>query len=308
VAAGAEPAGSGQQHVAQGLLLAAAAMLAFSGVDAVGKHLLATQSAGTVTLGRYLFALPFVVGIWAVSGRQRIGVHTWRAHIPRCMLMAASTAMFFWALDLLPLVQVILLIFLAPLIVPFAAMLILGERLRPVNVAAALAGFGGVLVSALAPVPGPDATHAAGQGLGVLLAIGSAMTYAVAIVLLRRVAGSDGPSVIGLVSVVLSGALVAPVALAVAPLPDAGLIGWYLLFGGFGALAMWLLAAAYARAQAQVVAPMDYTAVVWAGLFGWLFFAELPGPHLWVSAAIIIGACAGSGWYAWRYPAAPQPA
>jgi S-adenosylmethionine uptake transporter len=59
---------------------------------------------------------------------------------------------------------------------------------------------------------------------------------------------------------------------------------------------MWCLARAYALAEAQQLAPLEYTGLIWAAMIGFFFFAEAPRPQLWIGAVIIIGACLwGSG-------------
>jgi len=79
---------------------------------------------------------------------------------------------------------------------------------------------------------------------------------------------------------------------------------WVLLAGLFGAVALQLLARAYARAEAQVLAPFEYSALFWAALFGWLFFAEPVSLRTWAGAAIIAGACL---WQARRNATAAPP-
>jgi S-adenosylmethionine uptake transporter len=69
-----------------------------------------------------------------------------------------------------------------------------------------------------------------------------------------------------------------------------------------GAVALQFIARAYARAEAQLLAPFEYTALFWAALFGWAFFGEGVSVRTLAGAAIIIAACL------WQARRQPQPA
>jgi len=64
-----------------------------------------------------------------------------------------------------------------------------------------------------------------------------------------------------------------------------------LCLGALGYAVWYLMTLAYARAPAQRLAPLEYTALIWSGIFGSVFFAEYPGWQTWVGAAVIIAAC-----------------
>ncbi len=100
------------------LMLAVAVM---SAMDATIKHLAQTNHVFLVTLGRYLFGTLFALGIWAHAGRPAITPDMWRAHGVRGGVIAIAATSFFWALTLLPLVEVITLSFFSLLLVPFCA-------------------------------------------------------------------------------------------------------------------------------------------------------------------------------------------
>ena len=84
--------------------------------------------------------------------------------------------------------------------------------------------------------------------------------------------------------------LLSPAA-AGAPLPTASALGLAVLAGLLGNLGIQLLARAYAAAEAQSLGVLEFTALPWAALFGWLFFDEAVRPQVWVGAAVIFGAC-----------------
>src|SRR5262249_17885844 len=121
------------------ILLAAVATL--SAMDATIKFLSASNHTLAVTLGRYGLGALFSFAIWWRAGRPAITGEMWRAHWIRGLVIAVSGTSFFWALTVLPLIEAVTLSFAAPLIVPFAAWVIIGERPRPTNLIAAAIGF-----------------------------------------------------------------------------------------------------------------------------------------------------------------------
>jgi drug/metabolite transporter (DMT)-like permease len=74
---------------------------------------------------------------------------------------------------------------------------------------------------------------------------------------------------------------------------DAETFGLLLALGLFGGLAQLALTASLRLAPVSVVLPMDYSSLVWSALIGWLVFAAVPSPHLWLGAPLIIA----SGFY-----------
>lgn len=279
-------------------------------LDGVGKHLLRYEDALTVTWVRHLSALPFALAIWWGAGRPPVRADMWRPHLLRGVVIAATSLSFFAALELLPLAELVLLLFVAPLLMPFVAALVLAEPVRAVSLLALVLGFAGVLATGAGAFD-PAAEGAGRQLAGIGLALLAALTYALAMVMLRQRASLDGAPLVGVFAVAVPGALLTVPMLVAGTWPQIGLTALYLLFGAFGAGAMWCLAKAYARAQAQVLAPLEYTALIWAALIGWLVFAEVPRAGLWLAAPLILAACALAAWGEARAargtPAGPAP-
>jgi S-adenosylmethionine uptake transporter len=212
----------------------------------------------------------------------------WRAHGLRAVVISGCAVAFFWSLTALPLVEVIVISFLAPLLMPFTARLMLGERIRPRNVGAGLAGFAGVIVAS-AGAPAEAASDM--RMLGVAAVLFAAVTYAISMTMLRGRAGKDGPEISGLLAALLPGLIVGGPAILTGDMPPASDFPAFLLLGLFAAGGMFLFAKAYASAETQVLAPLEYTALIWAAGIGWFLFAEPVRPQVWAGAAVIIGAC-----------------
>ncbi len=211
-----------------------------------------------------------------------------RLHLTRGVLSVFMALSFFWGLARVPMAQAIALAFVAPLISLFLAAFLLGEKIERRAILASLLGFAGVGVifagQARAEL-GPETFR------GSLSILASACLYAYNIVLMRRQAQLAKPlEVAFFVSLIMtSGFLLAAPWLAVPPPPEqlpaiagAALLAFFSLI---------LLSWAYARAEAQHLAPVEYTSFIWAAALGWLIFAEPVLPATLVGAAMIIVAC-----------------
>lgn len=257
-------------------------------MDGVIKHLVASNDALVVTFGRYVFGAAFAVAIWMRAGRPSINREMWRAHAFRGVFIAVSATLFFWSLSALPLAEVIVISFVAPLIIPFVAWAILGEKVRTRNFLAGLIGFAGVLVAG-AGAPSAEASET--RMLGIAAVIGAAITYAISVTLLRGRAGRDGAEIVGVLAAVIPGAIIALPAIATGEAPAVADLPAFALMGAFAAAGTFCLARAYAGAEAQALATLEYVALIWAALIGWAFFNETPRLEVWYGAAVIIGAC-----------------
>ena len=271
-----------------------AVLFAFGGVallclmDGVIKHLVGRYDVLSVTFGRYVFATAFAAVIWARAGRPNITAEMWRAHALRGAVIAVSGLCFFWALGVLPLADAVAISFVAPLLIPFFARAVLGERINPRSVAACVVGFIGVLVATLGR---PNAAGHAQHTLGIAAILTAAVTYALSVTLLRGRAGRDGAAIVSLLAALVPGAMIALPALAAGDAPKPHDLPAFALMGALGAGGIFMLAKGYAGAQAQKLAPLEYTALLWAVAIGFAFFSEIPKPQVLVGAVLIIGAC-----------------
>jgi S-adenosylmethionine uptake transporter len=263
----------------------------FCGMDALMKALVADHPATVATFWRYVAAIPFILPFWWREGMPRVTREMLPVNFLRALVGSISAVTFFWSLSVIPLAEAVTIAFVAPLLIPPLAALILKERMEGGNLAAGALGFSGVLVAVGLNPFGLSPERLLGIG-AVLVA---AFAYALVIVLTRMRAARDGPSILSLLNALFSSLLIGALALATVPpgqlLPRDG--DWWLVIavGLCGAIALQFIARAYARAQAQVLAPFEYTALFWAALFGWLFFAEPVALRTWAGAAIIAGAC-----------------
>jgi S-adenosylmethionine uptake transporter len=268
--------------------VAALAIALFSTMDALMKGLSLELGAYNALLWRTM-AGALLGGLVFMLRRQRWPAPpVLRVHLARGLLSSVMAILFFWGLARVPMAQAIALAFIAPLIALYLAAAFLKETIERRAVFASLLGFAGVIVilsgQARADL-GPEAFA------GSIAILGSACLYAGNIVLMRYQAQMAGPvEVAFFISAIMSGCFLLTAPVLAAP-PEAEHWPQILLAALLAFASLMLFAWAYARAEAQHLAPVEYSGFVWAAVFGWLFFAEPVRPFTLVGAAMIVAAC-----------------
>lgn len=196
--------------------------------------------------------------------------------------------LFFWGLVRVPMAQGVALTFLAPLIALFLAALTLGERIRRAAIGGSLVASLGVLAIAMGEVQARASQDAI---LGSVAVVAASILYAGSLILLRRQAQVADPLEVALFTSVVLSLLLLVGAPWFGSMPAAGQLPEILVAALLGSASAVALAWAYARAEAQVLAPVEYTAFVWSALFGWLVFAEVVSAWTVAGAALIIAGC-----------------
>lgn len=259
----------------------------FSLMDAAMKDLSLSLGAYNAVLWRNSLGA-LLMGLIFVGTRQKWpAIRVLKLHLWRSIVVSFMAVSFFFSLTILPLAEAIGLSFIAPVIALYLAAVLLGEVIGREAIWASLAGLVGVVVIIAGRVSGHYTVLHLWGAAAVLF---SAVVFAYNIVLARQQAQLAGPVEIAFfqnlfVAATLS--LVAPWFMQ--PMP----IGKVSMLAGAAMLAiisLLLLSWAYARAEAQILIPVEYTAFVWAALFGWLFFSEpVTWPVLLGTALIVCG-------------------
>jgi S-adenosylmethionine uptake transporter len=258
-------------------------------MDVIVKYLGATTPIPVITLARYVTGTVLALAVWHIQGRPRITRAMLPLHLFRGGLIASMAFAFYWSLQHLLLAEAITLSFIAPLLVPPFAALALGEKMQPRALVAGAVGFAGVLVTIQGA---PDFSGDRLLALGAV--IYAAVAYAASSVVLRARAAADGATIVTLMGAAIPMLILSPIAIGAA-MPEPSVLGWFVALGLIGNIGMQLLSRAYARIEAQVLAVMEFTALPWAALFGWVFFAEPVRLQVWAGAAIILCACLWAG-------------
>jgi S-adenosylmethionine uptake transporter len=261
----------------------------FSGMDAVMKGLVLAIGTLATMFWRNLAGV-FISGAIYLPGRQNWPTRaTMRVHFARGLLSTVMGFLFFWGLGRVPLAQAVALAFIAPLIALYLAAVLLHEKIGARTLGASLIAFAGVIVIFVGQAKA-DLGRDAMLGSAAILA--SAVCYALNIVIMRHQALIALPKEItffqSVIVTVLLGLLVPFLGV---PLPGAAEWPWVILAAILAIASMLLLSWAYARAEASYLATTEYTAFLWAALFGWLVFREPLAPLTLAGAMLIVSGC-----------------
>lgn len=212
-----------------------------------------------------------------------------RLHILRALLIAPMAWMFFWGLTKLPLAEAIGLSFIAPIIALALVPLLLGERVSRHAIWAAIMGTIGVIIIVSGRLSGVYSADAL-SGAGAVLA--SAVLFALNLLIQRRQAKVAGAVEVAFFQNLLVLALLLPFAPWIMTRPGMA-HSWPLVLGAAGltVCSQIALSAAYSRAPASKLIPLEYSAFLWAALLGWLIFAEVPTVSVMAGVALIVIAC-----------------
>jgi len=281
-------AGGQQRGIAIPFAVALAGIGVFSTMDAVMKGLALSIGAYNALLWRTLAGALLGGAVFLLRRMPWPRGRALRMHLVRGSLSSIMAVLFFWGLARVPMAQAIALAFIAPLVALYLAALWLKEKIRRRAVLASLLGFAGVAVILAGQARAELGPEAMMGSAAILL---SASLYAANIILMRAQAQVAGPvEVAFFMSAIMSACfLVAAPVLAVFP----AAAEWPAIVAAalLAFASLMLLAWAYARAEAQHLAPTEYSGFVWAAFYGWLIFAEPVRPFTLAGAAMIVGAC-----------------
>jgi len=277
------------QHPLHAFLAALAAVGVLSAMDAVMKALVIGIGIYTVSVWRSILNLSLTAGLYLPRRLPWPSRSTLKIHVGRGLITTVMAALFFWGIGRVPLAQAIALTFIAPLIALMLAAVFLHERIGSRSIAGSVIAFAGVLLIVLGQSraePGEEVL------LGSLAILGSALCYAVNIILMRHQALAAKPLEINF----FQSLTVAILWLALVPLlgfPDwpADWGGWVVAASLMSTAGGLLFAWAYARAEASYLAVTEYSGFLWAAALGWLVFAENVSLYTVAGAVLIVGGC-----------------
>jgi S-adenosylmethionine uptake transporter len=276
-------------HPALPIAATFAAIGMLSLMDAFMKSASIAVGAYSAMMVRSALGFAVIGPVWRLTGGRWPEAGVVRIHVIRGLVGAGMAFSFFFALVRLPLAEGIAISFIAPLIALYLAALMLHERIAPRAVIAAVLGLAGVVVIVGERIGrGPTSDDAA---LGIAAVLVSAVLYAFNLVLARKQALLARPLEVtafqnGTVAIAL--ALGAPWLLVV---PGAHAFGDIAASAAIAVVSGTMLAWSYARAEAQVLVPIEYSAFLWAALFGWLFFREPVHSGTIAGAVLIVIGC-----------------
>ena len=260
-------------------------IVSFTAMAVAGREVAGQHDTFEIMAVRSAIGLVLVLGVGAMTGQlHRISAARFGGHVLRNLFHFTGQNLWFLALGMLPLAQVIALEFTSPLWVVLLAPLILKEKLTAQRVIAAGLGFVGILI-----VARPDMGNI---GIGVLAAAGAALFFATTVMLTKLLTKDEALITIlfwltliqlglGVGGALLDGAV---------RLPTAQTLPWLVLVGVAGVVAHLCLTTALSLAPASFVIPVDFVRLPLIAIVGALFYAEPLSLPVFLGGGIILGA------------------
>jgi drug/metabolite transporter (DMT)-like permease len=276
-----------------GISLKIASVLVFISMAAMIKATAAHVPPGEAVFFRSLFAIPVIV-VWLAFRRElATGLRTANpmGHVWRGLVGTTAMGLGFMGLGLLPLPEVTAIGYAAPLLTVIFAAMFLGEDVRAFRIATVVLGLAGVMI-VLSPrlTALSDGTVGATEALGAMVVLGGAVFAALAQVFVRKLVDTEATATIvfwfSITATCLS-LVTLPFGWVVPAPREAALLVGAGLLGGLGQI---LLTSSYRHADASVVAPFEYVSMLFALLFGYVFFAEVPTLTMLMGAALVVTA------------------
>ncbi len=269
-------------HLAMGILLIVTAFFCSALMGACSKSL--HQVSPLLTLF-FQYAIGFLCFLPSGLhlGLEHLRTERLALQVFRSVVGSACQLLFFMSLRALPLLDASLLSNAAPLFIPLVVWMWSRQSIQLRVALSLLIGLLGVL---LVIHPGPELLH----DPAALLALGSGVLSAIALVATNKLAETDPPARTLLYNFGVSAALLIPVAISVwAPLSLRALL-LLVSVGVLFALTQWFIILAYRYASATELSPFNYSVVIFSGLLGWMFYGDVPTAAAMLGTALI---CSG---------------
>ena len=262
-----------------GLMLLSISMFSFG--DALGKYIVATYSVGQLLWLRACAALIVLLPLMWRQRKEFTRLERPWLQLLRTVLSTLEVAAFFLATVYLPLADVVTYYLACPIFVTALSAIVLREHVGWRRWTAILIGFCGVLI-ALRP-------SAQTVSLPALIALGGSLSFATLMLITRSLRKT--PDIVlassQFVGTFLLGALMSPIGWVT---PSFASLGLFAAAGCISVSALLCVNRSLKLAPASVVVPYQYSMIVWAVMFGYAVFGDVPSTATIVGAAIIIGA------------------
>lgn len=272
-----------KDHPALGMACAIGAFFMFAVMNVFAKKLAEHHSVIEIAFFRNVIALlPMLFVVYAMGRRDILTIRSNpRGIVIRSVIGTLSLATTFAAFAAMPMAETTAFLFTASLIIPILGFFFLKERVGKYRWSAVLIGFMGVIVM-LRPGAGDVNLH------GVVLALSAATMHATLQTILRALGKTEKPETVTFYFMLI-GAAVSMIPMPIVfTMPSWGETPYILGVGITGALAQFLLSLAYKNAEVSTVTVFNYSGIIWATLFGWMFWNEWPDTAIFIGGAIVI--------------------
>lgn len=260
----------------------------YAGMDVTMKSLSLSLGAYNAMLWRGILTLLMATFLYSWQRLRKPSNDAIRLHIWRGMVISIMAFLFFWGLKYLPVAEAIGLSFIAPLIALYLAAAILKERVSGKSVSASIIGLFGAIIIVIGRLSG-EYDEETSKGIAAILS--SAILYAYNLILQRKQALVAKPIEIAFFHnctvAVLFGCLSPFLAVA----PSLSLLPQVALASLLGLISLLIMSWAYARAPANSLIPIEYTAFIWAAILGWFVFDETVTVTTVIGTLLIVFGC-----------------
>ena len=259
------------------IVLAVGSTVLFGSSDTISKYLSTSLPIIEFIWIRYVLFL--IMAVWLVRRRSVIPRNP-GMQLTRGLCVIGSSVLFVYSVRQMTMAQATTISFLSPPLITILSIPLLGEVVGPRRWAAVGAGMLGMLVVVR---PGMG-----GFQLAALFGVASSFCWALALIITRKISGSDTPQTTVLWSAAIGTAVLTLMLPFVAVWPTLEQLGWSLILGVFASGGQWLVILAHRIAPASLLAPFFYSQLLWATGLGFLAFGNLPDGWTITGAAIII--------------------
>ncbi|AGT08672.1 DMT family transporter [Paracoccus aminophilus] len=270
----------------QGIILLLISIFTFTLMDATAKYLASRYDPVQIVWARFITNFAIVMLFIGPRFGQVMRSNVPKVQVLRAITQLGSVGFFFTSLAYIGLAEATAIMDCNPVLITLGAALFLGERIGPRRIAGIIVALIGAMIIIR---PGSGVFQPA-----AILPLLGAFSYAAGAIL-TRLARADSTAT----SILWTATLGTVVTSAVVPFfwqPIQSADIWaFLLLGLFGTVAQALLIRAFSMAEAAAVAPFGYTGLVWAGVWGWLFWGNLPDLWTVIGATVVVSA----GIYVW---------
>jgi len=271
-----------------GLLLCFCGMVLLCAMDATAKALGAHLGAFEISFIRYTGGAVWLALYIALSRGRWPRLRNWRRHMLRGVLSAATASLFFYGVTHLPLAIATVLAMSAPIYVSILGIVFLKERPSP-TLGLAI-GFG-IAGSAVIVFGGNLIGAGSGDLSGWIAGLLAPIAYAAMIVVVKHHADDEGAPALTLSTSVVAAVILLPMAVPGFVVPPPSIWPLLPLAGLLGACGVILLTTGLRTTPASTYAIVDYASLLFAALFGFVFFSEVPAVQFWIGGALIVAAC-----------------
>ena len=268
-----------QTPVMRGIVLMCLSTIAFSIMHGLVRFVSEVLPPFQIAFFRNIFGLAFLLPLlmrsrFAVLRTRQIGLHALRG-----VINMAAMLMFFTALSISPIAKVTALGFTAPIFMAILAVIVLGERFRIYRWSAIFLGFAGMLIILRPGLVVIDT--------GALLVIGSAVLWAVAMLIIKIQSQTESSlTIVAYMGIFLGVFSIAPALWVWQPF-ELQTLGLMVLIGLFGSIAQMAISESLKETDPTALMPFDFLKLIWTAMIGAWFFAEIPDMFTWIGATVI---------------------